>query len=248
MHTYLNCELSRWCKHDSCNFAIPKQMVFTQILSHRQGEGQSLAWACQVTGYYVFSVINGVKSVHLDWEQAFNTAFYQQLGWLCVDFREWLKLSIHNFVISQLLGWSHDTSKTDFLWTFRCCPGSILAFCLFFLVSASHRLFLNFFDFLDFWKMITGCKREILTSCLPFIIYLFASLEKGGNSFFLSASKFWRLSFGSELYFSWYLPEFSSGCSVWTPWGLLPVWAVGSPGVIILLTHLLQKLIMNLIN
>ena len=72
--TYLNGQLSGRAKHDSLDLSGAEQVVFAQIFSDWQTEGQSLATAGQVASDHVLPVEHRVKTVLLDWEKVCNAS------------------------------------------------------------------------------------------------------------------------------------------------------------------------------
>lgn len=94
----LNGEFSGWSQHDSLDASGAQQLVSSEMLDDRQSKGDGLTRTCEISGDDVFSLVDGVKAVLLDWEQSLITNFLKNLDRLLLNLWEAGVLSItwHN--------------------------------------------------------------------------------------------------------------------------------------------------------
>lgn len=73
----LNCQLASGRQDDCLNFARTQEVVFSQIFDKWQRKSQSLARTSEVTRNHVFSVVNWIKAMLLNWEQVSYAHFLE---------------------------------------------------------------------------------------------------------------------------------------------------------------------------
>ena len=71
---HLDGKFARRSQNDCLNLSSSKQVLLSEVFSHREAEGQGFAASSEITCNYIFSVVDWVKALSLDREKVLVSA------------------------------------------------------------------------------------------------------------------------------------------------------------------------------
>ena len=111
---HLDGKLARRSQNNCLNLSSSKQVLLSEVFSHREAEGQGFATSSEITCNYIFSVVDWVKALSLDREKVLVSATDQLRSRCSHNFWEARKLAILHSIVCHALCASLQLVKINF--------------------------------------------------------------------------------------------------------------------------------------